>query len=111
MASPHESRMLDISQAPLPPTTRILRRSGGIEMSQEIVRVRGRKDEVMRYFVGIPSVSVKSFDRAHEAWDHFRALTRTANTPPDILASLPPAGPSPNSAVTSRKMRRAPRAK
>ena len=75
-------------------------------MSQEIIRVPGRK-EVMRYFVGIPKMDIKSFDRAHEAWAHFRAITGAANTPPELL---PPTGVSLNAAVTARKRRRAPRA-
>ena len=79
-------------------------------MSQEIIPVPGRK-EVMRYFVSIPKMGIKSFDRAHEAWAHFRAIAGAANTPPELPASLPPTGVSLNAAVTARKRRRAPRAK
>jgi hypothetical protein len=68
-------------------------------MSQEII-LAGQK-EMMRYFVSVPKKGYRSFDRAHEAWDHFRLLTGAANAPPEPLE--PPIDVSMNAAVTSRK--------
>jgi hypothetical protein len=102
------NRMLNISDAPLPSGRRVLRRNGGIEMWQEIMHVSGRK-EMMRYFVGDPNARVESFDRAHNAWDHFRELTGTANTPPDMPASLPVNFLDRKVPASAQKMRRRPR--
>jgi hypothetical protein len=69
-------------------------------MSQEII-LAGKKEKVMRYFVSVPKKGYRSFDRAHEAWDHFRLLTGAANAPPEFLE--PPIDVSINTADTSGK--------
>jgi hypothetical protein len=47
------------------------------------VEVRGRLS-VIRYFVGASEGPIRSFDRAHEAWNYFRELTGVEETNPEV---------------------------
>jgi hypothetical protein len=64
---------------------KILKQQGNVQMSQESFESpRGRP--AFRYFVGLTEDPMKSFDKPHDARDHFQRLTNLP-TPPRIGAT------------------------
>ncbi|MGH6962452.1 MAG: hypothetical protein ACREE7_18385 [Dongiaceae bacterium] len=58
---------------------KILKQQGNVQMSQESFESpRGRL--AFRYFVGLTEGPVRSFDKPHDAWDHFQRLTNLPAT-------------------------------
>jgi hypothetical protein len=67
---------------------RILKQQGNVQMSQESFESpRGRL--AFRYFVGLTEGPVRSFDKPHDAWDHFQRLTNLPTTLPRDLTATP----------------------
>jgi len=58
---------------------KILKQQGNVQMSQESFESpRGRL--AFRYFVGLTEGPLRSFDKPHDAWDHFQRLTNLPTT-------------------------------
>ena len=67
---------------------KILKQQGNVQMSQESFESpRGRL--AFRYFVGLTEGPVRSFDKPHDAWDHFQRLTSLPTTLRRDLTTTP----------------------
>jgi hypothetical protein len=67
---------------------KILKQQGNVQMSQESFESpRGRL--AFRYFVGLTEGPVRSFDKPHDAWDHFQRLTNLPTTLRRDLTATP----------------------